>query len=149
MESILKKLTFETFGGHDPASRLPTQSEETYKNRFDSELLSETVSHSTNHGFVSPTRLLTSTHCWFNVCDQVLPHDMQQYCYMKVFCVADVYMKKKRRVRLPATGMQRLATAATRKPASERRRWTVRAVLWQNRMEARDCFTLHKSRTAT
>jgi hypothetical protein len=68
---------------------------------------------------------------------------------MKVFCVADVHMKKKRRARLPATGKQRMAIAATRKQASERHRWTVRAVLWQKRMEARVCSTLNKSRTAT
>jgi hypothetical protein len=74
---------------------------------------------------------------------------MQQYCSMKVFCVADVHRKKKRRARLPATGKQRKAIAATRKQASERHRWTVRAVLWQKRMEARVCSTLNKSRTAT
>ena len=58
-------------------------------------LLSDIVSHSTIHGVVPPTRVLTSTHCWFNVCYQFLPHDMQQYCSMKVFCVADVHMKKR------------------------------------------------------
>ena len=96
--------------------------------------LSEIVSHSTIHGVVPPTTLVTSTHCWFNVCDSFLTHDIQQYCSMKVFFVSLMFTWKKRRARLPATGKQRQAIAATRKQASERHRWMVRAVLWQKRM---------------
>ena len=58
--------------------------------------LSEMVSHSTIHGVVPPTTLVTSTHCWFNVCDSFLTHDIQQYCSMKVFFVSLMFTWKKR-----------------------------------------------------
>lgn len=57
--------------------------------------LSEMVSHSTIHGVVPPTTLVTSTHCWFNVCDSFLTHDIQQYCSMKVFFVSLMFTWKK------------------------------------------------------
>ena len=57
--------------------------------------LSEMVSHSTIHGVVPPTTLVTSTHCWFNVCDSFLTHDIQQYCSMKVFFVSLMFTSKK------------------------------------------------------
>ena len=89
--------------------------------------LSEIVSHSTIHGVVPPTTLVTSTHCWFNVYDSFLTHDIQQYCSMKVFCVADVHWEKRdERGCLQREGSARLLPRLESKRASATVGWCER-----------------------